>query len=86
MNINGKITLLASEQGLDIEVHDSDSGTTFVRGHLSIEQLGQALGRLAHTPMESCEVYGLDRVGKVLEMDSIEFPLEGKDCGLAGNP
>ena len=79
MKINGKITLLASEDGVSIEIEDEASSCVIVKGFLTSEQFCQALGRLAHTKMKECAVYNLDIVGKKMELDKLEFPLSSDD-------
>ena len=77
MKINGKITILLDEKGMRIEVRDADSGIKFLIVGLTPKQATQAMGRLANTECENCEVYNLDKVGKVLELKQHTFELVG---------
>jgi hypothetical protein len=63
---DGRITMLANDDGMDIEVHDCDAAITFVRIHLNPVQLAQALSRLEYTRCEKLEVFGLKKIGKVM--------------------
>lgn len=82
MKINAQVTIHFESQagysGLFIEVHDKDSSITFLRIGLDEQQATQALSRLAHTEC-TAEVYGLDRIGKIMECKKFEFP-----CGDLG--
>ncbi len=71
MKINGKITFLVNSEYTTIEVHDTDSATTFLKIRLTPEQLASALSRLAYTECESIVVNNLDNVGKKRERKEI---------------
>lgn len=73
MEIDGRATVLIGRTGMDIELHDADSGVTFARFHLSPEQALQAIGRLSYGEVEKANVYRLDKVGMQRENDRIEF-------------
>ena len=73
MKIDGRATVLINGTGMDIELHDADSGVTFAQFHLSPEQALQAIGRLAYCKVEKANVYRLDKVGMKRENDKIEF-------------
>ena len=73
MKINAAITLLFSEDGFRLELHDRDAGEQFVRIHLNNKQTCQVLSRLACTECESAEVFNLECVGKKLEHKPFEF-------------
>lgn len=75
MEINAKLTLLFSDEGLRIEIRDDDACVTFFRGKLSTEQACQAMGRLSNTPMEGAEVFGLELVGRKHESETFSFSL-----------
>jgi hypothetical protein len=77
VKINSAITLLFNADGLAIELEDRASGTTFYRGSLSAEQTLQALSRQGRTHVADADVYGLENVGKTLELGTlkIELPL-----------
>lgn len=74
----GRITLLFSEEGLRVELIDRLSGITFVRVKLNQEQTCQAMSRLAHTHCD-IEVFGLEVVGKCLEIKDLTFPIGNVD-------
>ena len=73
-NLDGRITILFSDHGLEIEIEDNKSGLTFVRAKLNGEQTLQALSRLAYTHC-NLEVRGLDKVGLTHECKQFEFQL-----------
>jgi len=72
--MKGNITILVDGAGAKIEVEDDSSGIRFLKIDLSAEQFMACLGRLS---MVECDinVYGLDRVGKTLEMGKHEFKI-----------
>ena len=74
----GKISILFSEHGLRIDIRDDVSSTMFAQIHLNQKQACQALSRLASTECE-IETFGLDRVGKKMEMDRLSFPVPDRD-------
>lgn len=75
MKINARLTMLFREDGLKIEVRDADAGIEFLELRLTPEQTMQAMSRLSCTEVESCEVRGLDRVGKRQEMKPFSFSI-----------
>lgn len=75
MEIKGQITLLFSDEGMTLELHDSNANTTFVRIKLNQEQTCQVLSRLSHTECEKMEVRGVDKLGKTHECKKFEFEL-----------
>ncbi len=75
MEIDGKITMLFGEDGLRIEVQDETSSLTFIRIKLNAEQTCQVMSRLANTPCEKVEVYGLDKINKKMEHKQFEFEI-----------
>lgn len=79
MKINGQISILINDGGMRIEIRDKDAATTFIRAKLSENQTCQVLSRLAYTPMEKCEVFGLHHIGKTMENKTFEFPLPRDD-------
>ena len=78
MKVNAKITMLFRENGLTIEVTDDDSCLTFLDIHMSSEQICKALSRLASVSVDSCEVYGLERIGKTMEHKRFSFQIPGE--------
>lgn len=80
MKINAKITILASMDGVTIEVYDADASVEFLTMELTTDQFCAALGRLAMTSCQSAEVRCLERLGKRHECQLFEFALpEGLD-------
>lgn len=78
MKINAKIDLLFNSDGLHIVIYDDDANVQFVDAQLSPQQTVDALSRLGRTPIASCEVRGLDRVGKVAEHQQFEFQMPAR--------
>ena len=76
MLINAKIDLSFSDNGLDIRIKDGDASITFVELHLNQEQACQAMSRLSSTTVEKCELRGIDKVGKKMEIDYLEFNMD----------
>lgn len=48
----------------NINVYDVDAGVCIIELTLTDEQLAMALSRLSRTPVEKCDVYNMDIVGK----------------------
>lgn len=75
MKINAKITLLASLDGVTIEIHDADARVEFLTLELTTDQFCAALGRMAMTSCQSAEVQHLERLGRKHECKLFEFAL-----------
>jgi hypothetical protein len=75
MKINAKITMLFDDGGLNLRLEDDDANVTFVELRLNPQQVCQVFSRLCYTSVESCEVFGLDKVGKKMENKKFEFVL-----------
>ena len=73
--LDGKITILFSEEGLTIELVDWDSGITFAVVKLNQTQACQALSRLSYVDCAEMTVGNLENVGRKYEHDMLEFPL-----------
>lgn len=73
--INATISMFFNSDGLHLELHDELSRQTFVDLQLTPEQTAKAMSRLPHTPVEKCEVIGLDRVGLKMEHQPLQFPM-----------
>ena len=71
---NGRITMLASEDGMKIELHDNDASITFAHIKLTPIQLAQALSRLGYTECK-IEVHLLDKIGKKMKNKKFTFEL-----------
>lgn len=71
---NGAITFLTDEDGATIEIHDRASSTMFCKIKLTASQLALMLSRRSHTPCDM-ETAGLERVGKKMIMDKLEFAM-----------
>lgn len=77
---DGRITFLVGTDKTTIEIHDRSAGVMFVRIELTPEQLSSALSRLAWTPCEKMEVFGLDKLGKTREVNVLVFEVpEGSE-------
>ena len=76
MFINAKVDLSFSDEGLDIRIRDDDSGLTFVELHMGQKEACQVMSRLSSVPAEKCELRGLDKVGKKMEVDYFEFGMD----------
>ncbi len=72
--INPKISIYIDGTGARIEIEDSASSLCFVRVKLTPENFAAALGRLMCVRCEG-DVYGLDKIGKTMELDTLEFPM-----------
>lgn len=77
MEINASLTLLFNEDGLRIEIRDSDASSILFQGNLTPECSCQALSRLMNVPIEKAEVFNLERAGKKLEHKMFEFFMGG---------
>ena len=80
--IKGKISILFGEDGLRIEVKDPKSAQTFLKIKLDQQQTCEALSRIAYTECVM-EANGLDRVGKKMEIDTMQFSIPERDKDLA---
>lgn len=70
-----KITFLVNyDQDTTIQLHDPVSSITFAEVHLTNDQLAMALSRLGYTPCK-IELRGLDKVGKKMIVDKLEFEM-----------
>lgn len=68
--MNGKMTMLFSEDGLVLELKDEKSGVTFIRARLTSEQTLALMSRQALVDFEF-EATGLDKVGKQVYHDTL---------------
>lgn len=77
MKIDGRVTILVSSEGATIELHDADSGITFVKVKMTSEQFCGAIGRLAYSKCLEIHIpdLGISEIGKKLETDSFSFEL-----------
>ncbi|WP_102867927.1 hypothetical protein [Pseudovibrio exalbescens] len=73
----GKATILFSERGLDIEIHD-ESSAVMIEAHVGAQETLQALGRLIRVPCDVAWPDELDKIGKQLEVKRDLIP---KDWG-----
>lgn len=80
MKIDGRITILVDKDGAKFQIEDSEAGVRFLEFTMKPEDFCAALGRLGCIPC-SLEVGNLKRVGKVMEMDKIEFCIPDVDYG-----
>jgi len=77
MKINAQITILASyDDSISMKVYDKTSGTTFLDMTLTREQfINATMNRLGNTDVESAHVCNLDKIGKTMEMQTLEFEM-----------
>lgn len=69
---DGRITLLADQEGVTIEINDHVAGVPFVKVRMTPEQFCAALSRMAYTICE-VDVANLEKVGKVMEHRELSF-------------
>jgi hypothetical protein len=74
MKIEGQITILASKEGVKIELRDKNATIQFATITLTPEMFTGAVGRSGRSECE-IELSGLDKVGKVHENRSFEFEI-----------
>lgn len=70
-----RITMLFQESGFHLEVHDHLAGVKFLEIHLTPEQTCQAFSRRAMAECATAEVFALEKVGLVQEIQPLEFPM-----------
>jgi hypothetical protein len=79
MKLKGKLTIARTHGGdgdsIHISIVDEDAAVEFVEAELTLGQFALAITGLGRVECE-VEVRGLDKVGKRLELDAIEFPLQ----------
>ena len=77
MKIDGKVSIFVGSEGATIELHDSDSGITFVRVKMTTAQFCGAIGRLAYSECVEMHVpdIGIKNIGKKLEIEKFVFEL-----------
>ena len=75
MKIDAKLTMLVGEDGARIEIRDEASSITFVRINVKPDQFMAALGRLCNVDCDVAEVFGLDNLGKKLEVSELVIEL-----------
>lgn len=77
MKIDAQITILSSyDDSIKIKVYDKTSGTTFLDLTLTREQfINATMNRLGNTEVESAHLCNLDKVGKTMEMETLEFEM-----------
>jgi len=82
MKLKGKLTIAKqhSHDGntIEISIEDEEAAIEFVEASLTLEQFAQAITGLGRVECDA-EVRGLDKVGKRMELDTLEFPLRMKD-------
>ena len=74
MKIQGSITMLFSEDGLKIELHDNNASIRFLDISLPASKTCQAFSRLAQVPCE-IELRAIENIGKTMELKTLSFPL-----------
>lgn len=71
---NGKITILISEEGTTIELHDRNASITFARITLTPKGLSAALSRRAYVDCDM-QLHALDKIGKEHECKGFSFEI-----------
>jgi len=79
-NINAQITISYKDDGVEIIIRDKDSAIQFVKIEMDPDKFVTALGGLGHVECKSCEVQGLDKIGKIREVDKPKPETEYPDC------
>lgn len=74
MKLEGRLTLLFDDAGMEITIEDELSSTSFVKARLDAKATCQVLSRLACVNCE-LDVQGLDHIGKRMEHKSFEFEI-----------
>jgi hypothetical protein len=72
---DARITILASDEGATITVHDMTACIEFLEIKLNAEQFCAALGRLGYVHCEA-EVRGLEHVGMKQQRRRLEFEID----------
>ena len=72
---DGRITMLASDEGVTIELHDNEASITFVKVTLNPVQFCQAVSRLGYTKCDKMEVSALNKIGKKHENKTLKFEI-----------
>lgn len=78
MEINGNITMLFNEDGLTIEITDSNACIQFLNIKLDSQKVCQAFGRLANIPC-NIQLNGIEKIGKKMEHKQMYFILEDEN-------
>ena len=81
MKFNAKIDIFVSGDHTEINVYDDDASRQILKLRLTPKQFCQAVGRLAHVPIESAEAWNLDLIGKQHECKEYRFPIPA-DVGV----
>jgi hypothetical protein len=85
MKINAQITILSTyDDEIWIKIYDKSSGSVFVDMVLTREQFVNAtMNRLGNTEVKSTYVCNFDKIGKQMEMQTLEFQIPmSKSCKL----
>ncbi len=78
IKVNVGVTILFSNEGMTIQLEDRDSGITFCEVEATPEETTKILGRHGMASVKDCTVYSPEKIGKVLEMDTLEFEMPEK--------
>jgi len=73
--ISGDVTILVDREGARIEVRDKNASLMIVDVKMSPENFMAALGRVGHCPAEVQVTERPERIGTMMKVDTIEFPL-----------
>lgn len=74
MKLKGKISILINREETTIEIKCEKSNSTFLKVHLTPEQLSESLSRCYCVDCEF-EIGHLDRIGKTHQFEKFEFEL-----------
>jgi hypothetical protein len=69
-----RVTSNMGDDYIEIEIRDKPSRQTAFRGRMSLQDFAMLVTGRGDVPIEA-EWSGLDRVGKIMEMREIEFPI-----------
>lgn len=77
MKVDAQITILSSyDDSIKLKVYDKTSGVTFLDMTLTREQfINATMNRLGNTDVKSTYLCHLDKVGKTMEMQTLEFEM-----------
>ena len=71
---DARITILANDGEVKIELKDAKSSITFARVSMTAEQFVRALSRTSYCDCD-CEVFSLEKIGKQHENKTFEFEI-----------
>ena len=72
MKVQGSATLLFNSEGLHLKIEDNNSSINFLEIFFDEKQTCQLLSRLSNVKCDMI-IQELDKIGKTMEIDKIEF-------------